>query len=213
MTSLHSGAKFDSKIYQVAGGLHGVGLTVVNALSEYTEVTIKRNGKTYQQLFKKGEAATELKVLNESSTETGTTVKFKPDTTIFSVKNFDSMELVERLRQLAFLNKGIKIDLDDCKENGVENKYTSSRKAFPTSWSSARHQGAAFQADNDSKGSRLNKGAARNTVRRRIQRGSPVVRQQHKDRRRGDARLRTAFCAHEVDHKLHAEEFKEARQS
>ena len=57
MTSLHSGAKFDSKIYQVAGGLHGVGLTVVNALSEYTEVTIKRNGKTYQQLFKKGEAA------------------------------------------------------------------------------------------------------------------------------------------------------------
>ncbi len=132
MTSLHSGAKFDSKIYQVAGGLHGVGLTVVNALSEYTEVTIKRNGKTYQQLFKKGEAADELKIINETATDTGTTIKFKPDTTIFSVKNFDSMELVERLRQLAFLNKGIKIDLDDARETGIENKATfASQKGIP----------------------------------------------------------------------------------
>jgi DNA gyrase subunit B len=125
MTSLHSGAKFDSKTYKVAGGLHGVGLTVVNSLSEYTEVTVKRNGKIYQQTFSKGEPSAGLKIIGDASpSDTGTTIKFKPDTTIFSVKSFDSMDLVERLRQIAFLNKGINIELIDSREVGAEHRET-----------------------------------------------------------------------------------------
>ena len=125
MTSLHSGAKFDNKAYKVAGGLHGVGLTVVNALSEYTDIIVKRNGKIYQQLFSKGAATTELKVISEDNVdETGTTIKFKPDTTIFSTKSFDTVELIERLRQLAFLNKRIRIDFTDAREMGNEQTTT-----------------------------------------------------------------------------------------
>ena len=89
MTSLHTGAKFENKIYKVSGGLHGVGLTVVNSLSDFTEVTVKRNGKVYRELFGKGMVVTPLAVLGES-TETGTSIKFKPDPTIFSAKSFDS---------------------------------------------------------------------------------------------------------------------------
>ncbi|MDE1832843.1 MAG: DNA gyrase subunit B [Candidatus Micrarchaeota archaeon] len=121
MTSLHSGAKFDNKAYKVAGGLHGVGLTVVNSLSEYTVVTVKRNGKTYRQTFSRGAILTPLEIVEEQNDgKTGTTVRFKPDTTIFSAKNFNSLELTERLKELAYLNPGAHITLIDARDPTAE---------------------------------------------------------------------------------------------
>ncbi|MDE1868588.1 MAG: DNA gyrase subunit B [Candidatus Micrarchaeota archaeon] len=121
MTSLHSGAKFDSKVYKVAGGLHGVGLTVVNSLSDYTEVTIKRNGKIYRQRFSRGAPISELETTGEAAEgESGTTIRFKPDVSIFSTRNFDSVTLTERLRELGYLNSGVKITLTDAREPGSE---------------------------------------------------------------------------------------------
>jgi len=111
-TSLHSGAKFDNKIYKVAGGLHGVGLTVVNALSEYTEVTVKKDGKIYRLRFSRGMPTSQIEVIGESP-ETGTTVRFKPDMEIFSVKSFDGVLLSERLKSISYLSPGLRIRLRD----------------------------------------------------------------------------------------------------
>ncbi len=130
MTSIHTGAKFENKVYKVAGGLHGVGLTVVNSLSEKTEVTIKRGGKVYKQMFSRGAPTSVLEIVGECPTEdTGTTIKFKPDTQIFSTKNFDSFELTERLKELAFLNPGLSISYADNREIGNEHQtlYSSKR--------------------------------------------------------------------------------------
>jgi DNA gyrase subunit B len=127
MTSLHSGGKFEGKAYKISGGLHGVGLTVVNALSEYTEVHVKKNGKAYKQRFSRGTVLTPLEVIGEApGNETGTTVKFKPDAEIFSTKSFDTISLLERLRDLAYLNPGLFIIFTDEREGTPKTtEYTS----------------------------------------------------------------------------------------
>ncbi len=118
MTSLHSGAKFDNKVYKVSGGLHGVGMTVVNSLSEYTIVTVKRGGKVYREGFSRGSPTTQLEVIGETNeNDTGTTVRFKPDTTIFSVNKFDTTELTERLRDVSYLSPGLSITLIDKRQD------------------------------------------------------------------------------------------------
>ena len=130
MTSLHTGGKFTNKAYKISGGLHGVGLTVVNALSEFTEVTIKRDGNVYFQKFSRGHKISELETMGTTSNgDTGTTVMFKPDTEIFSSRSFDSIELNERLKELAFLDPGIKILLTDRRDSSNEKKseYVSYR--------------------------------------------------------------------------------------
>ena len=132
MTSMHSGAKFNNNIYKVSGGLHGVGLTVVNALSEYVEVTIKRNSKIYRQRFSRGIPISNLEIIGDAkNNETGTTIKFKPDLQIFSVKLFDTIALNERLKDISFLNSGINIMLID-ERDGIEriNKYYSQNGMF-----------------------------------------------------------------------------------
>ena len=112
-TVLHAGGKFGGGGYKVSGGLHGVGASVVNALSEYLEVTVSRNGKKYFQSFEKGAPMNELHVIGESDT-TGTEVKFKPDPEIFTETTvYDYDILRNRIRELAFLNKGLKITLED----------------------------------------------------------------------------------------------------
>jgi DNA gyrase subunit B len=128
MTSLHTGAKFDNKMYKVSGGLHGVGLTVVNSLSEFTEVTVRKNGNIYREVFSRGAVVTPIEVIGPSS-NSGTTIKFKPDTTIFSAKSFDSIELNERLKELGYLNPGIKITLTDRRDPNNEKvtQYSSER--------------------------------------------------------------------------------------
>ena len=116
-TVLHAGGKFGGGGYKVSGGLHGVGASVVNALSEYLEVTVSRNGHKYFQSFEKGNPINELHIIGESDA-TGTEVKFKPDPTIFTETTvYDYDILRNRIRELAFLNKGLKITLEDLRSD------------------------------------------------------------------------------------------------
>jgi DNA gyrase subunit B len=112
LTKLHAGGKFDKASYKVSGGLHGVGVSVVNALSETLEVEIKRDGKVYQQSYKRGEPQESLKEVGKSK-ERGTRVTFKPDGKIFETTDFSFDILSQRLRELAFLNRGVKITIED----------------------------------------------------------------------------------------------------
>ena len=115
MTKLHAGGKFDDKVYKVAGGLHGVGISVVNALSKWMEVEVRRNGSIYFQRYEVGKPVCELKNLGSSGGEdgTGTKVTFKPDSEIFGSYHFDFNVLATRLRELAFLNRGLSLSLTD----------------------------------------------------------------------------------------------------
>lgn len=112
LTVLHAGGKFDDDVYKVSGGLHGVGVSVVNALSDELVATVKRDGKIYQQRFERGVPMTELEVIGETDI-TGTTICFKPDPTIFDEVVFKYETLEYRLRELAFLNKQITIEFED----------------------------------------------------------------------------------------------------
>src|SRR3954447_16268247 len=117
MTVLHAGGKFDKDSYKVSGGLHGVGVSVVNALSEKLKVWVKRDGKEHYMDFARGATTTKLKVLGKTGArERGTKVWFKPDDTIFSELRYDSSTLAARLRELSFLNKGVTITLSDERE-------------------------------------------------------------------------------------------------
>lgn len=119
MTVLHAGGKFDKSSYKVSGGLHGVGVSCVNALSEWLEVEVRRNGKVYTQSYIRGLPKT--KVSNIGSTKkTGTKVLFKPDSEIFTTLIYSFDTLAHRLRELAFLNKGVKIKLKDEREQDKE---------------------------------------------------------------------------------------------
>ena len=112
MTMLHAGGKFDSKVYRVSGGLHGVGVTVVNALSESLSIEIKREGEVWYQEYEKGEAIKDPKNTGKTR-KSGTKIHFKPDSGIFEVNEFNYDILAHRIRELAFLNKGLRITLND----------------------------------------------------------------------------------------------------
>ncbi|NLC47016.1 MAG: DNA topoisomerase (ATP-hydrolyzing) subunit B [Firmicutes bacterium] len=112
MTKLHAGGKFGGGGYKVSGGLHGVGVSVVNALSEWMEVVVKRDGKVHRQRFSRGEPLGELEVIGQTE-ETGTEITFKPDSEIFDTLEFSFDTLAARLRELAFLNRGLRIEMLD----------------------------------------------------------------------------------------------------
>ncbi len=112
MTRLHAGGKFDSGAYKVSGGLHGVGVSVVNALSEYLEVEIRRDGQVYSQRYERGKTATPLTNIGRTKRR-GTKVTFKPDPQIFPEISFSYDTLAQRLRELSFLNAGVRISLED----------------------------------------------------------------------------------------------------
>src|SRR5246500_4176018 len=101
MTELHAGGKFDSNSYKVSGGLHGVGVSVVNALSEWLRLTIRRDGKLFYQEYRRGDPATEFRVMGKSD-RSGTSVTFKPDATVFRRIDFSFDTLVQRMRELAY---------------------------------------------------------------------------------------------------------------
>lgn len=122
LTKLHAGGKFDKDSYKVSGGLHGVGISVVNALSGALEIQVKRNGKIYFQDYSRGKPLNDLKETGNTD-ETGTIVHFRPDPEIFQELVFHYDVLAKRLRELAFLNKGIEIELvDDREDAGAEKK-------------------------------------------------------------------------------------------
>ena len=112
MTKLHSGGKFDNKTYTVSGGLHGVGVSVVNALSEYLEVEVYREGKTYFQRYESGDVKTSLTVKGNTDRR-GTRIHFLPDKSIFEHRDFDFETLARRMRELSFLTKGVRIEISD----------------------------------------------------------------------------------------------------
>lgn len=132
LTILHAGGKFDNSAYKVSGGLHGVGVSVVNALSNKLVATVKRNGKIYRQEFARGIRKSDLEVIGETNTdETGTTIYFEPDDTIFETVEFSDEVLAKRFREMAFLNKGIKIEfIDERKDLKEVFHYEGGIKSF-----------------------------------------------------------------------------------
>ena len=125
LTVLHAGGKFDNKSYQVSGGLHGVGVSVVNALSEHLEVEVKRDGAVWYQEFAQGEPTGPLEPVRDLGDDesTGTTIRFRPDTDIFETDEFSYSTLESRLRELAFLNSGVCIELTDEREDGGSDTF------------------------------------------------------------------------------------------
>ncbi len=121
MTKLHAGGKFDKDSYKVSGGLHGVGVSVVNALSEWCEVKVLREGKIYYQKYYKGIPKEPVKIIGDAN-ESGTIVRFKPDKSIFDEVEYVYDILSNRLRELAFLNKGIEINLIDSREGAHKER-------------------------------------------------------------------------------------------
>ncbi|HAH56731.1 MAG TPA: DNA topoisomerase IV subunit B, partial [Bacteroidales bacterium] len=124
MTVLHAGGKFDKGSYKVSGGLHGVGVSCVNALSSRMLVTVRRDGKIYEQEYRIGKPQYSVREVGETD-ETGTTVYFEPDATIFAHPVYDMDVLSSRLRELAFLNKGIALSITDEREKDEEGNFLS----------------------------------------------------------------------------------------
>jgi len=122
MTKLHAGGKFGQGGYKVSGGLHGVGVSVVNALSEYAKAEVKRGGKLWVQEYQRGKPLKKVKAI-KAIRGTGTTITFKPDPNVFETTEFKWSTILDHLRQQAYLTKGIKIKIFDNRKKGAYSSY------------------------------------------------------------------------------------------
>ena len=190
MTVLHAGGKFGGEGYKISGGLHGVGASVVNALSSRLDVEIHRDGGKWVQHFAKGGKPQDKLTKVGSSKKHGTTITFWPDETIFEETDFRAQTLIERLREMAFLNKGLEIRFRDERVEPVlgpgvqvQRRHQRLREA------PQRLEGAAVQAgDRLHRERRRLRGRRRDAVEHRVLRGHPLVRQQHRHHRGRHAR-------------------------
>ena len=146
LTVLHAGGKFDKGTYKVSGGLHGVGVSCVNALSTHLKAEVHRNGKVYVQEFSCGKPLADIRITGDSD-RTGTTIEFKPDASIFTVTEYKYDILANRLRELAFLNAGIRLTLTDRREVKPDGTYKSEVFARRTEGVCALHRQVERGAD------------------------------------------------------------------
>jgi DNA gyrase subunit B len=154
LTKLHAGGKFDKKSYAISGGLHGVGVSVVNALSKKLIIEVKRDGKIYRQEYSRGDVKTKLEVVGKANgDETGTTVTFWPDPEIFSTVEFDYKVLETRFREIVFLNSGLKILLSDEEKNKKEEFFAAGGLIEFVKWvnrtKEALHKPVYFKRESD----------------------------------------------------------------
>ena len=119
LTTLHAGGKFGGKVYRVSGGLHGVGVSMVNALSKWLVLEVGRDGKVYQQRYERGIPTSELEVVGETR-RTGTIISFAPDPDVFETTEFDFDTIAQRMREMAFLNRGLRIEIKDERKSPKE---------------------------------------------------------------------------------------------
>ena len=190
MTVLHAGGKFDTKSYKVSGGLHGVGVSVVNALSEWLDLEIWRDGNTWEQSYERGKPKAPLKRAGKTGSR-GTKITFLPDSQIFDSIEFNYDTLAQRLREIAFLNKGLTISLkDERTDKQAEFHYTGRHRGVRQApeqeqGGAARHARSTREAERD----RVAHGV-RAPVQRRLRRDRLLLRQQHQHRGRRHAPVR-----------------------
>ncbi len=203
MTVLHAGSKFDRNTYKVSGGLHGVGVHVVNALCEWFEVRVRRDGHEYFQRYEQGAPVAPLEIVGDAET-TGTEARFKPDGTILETINFDEETIERRLKELSFLNAGVTIDFHD-ERDGTDDVPPRRRDRRVRRGPEHLVDPALPAPHLPSREAGHDRHRGRAPVQRRLQRDDARVREQHPHGGRRDPRRRAARRAHPHAQRLRAQ--------